>query len=64
MTRYRGIKIDVKDLGESLALLSNNNSEGLRFRQTSSRVLEAMCAEQYCSGFHTPYISWLKTIGL
>jgi len=32
------IKIDVKDLAASLALPSNNNSEELRFRQTSSRV--------------------------
>ncbi|HKR10515.1 MAG TPA: hypothetical protein VJT15_00550 [Pyrinomonadaceae bacterium] len=46
MTRYRGIKIDVKDSAASLALLSNNNSEELRFRQTSSRVLEVMCVEQ------------------
>jgi hypothetical protein len=63
MTRFRGIKIDVKDLAASLALPSNNDSEELRFRQTSSHVLEAMCAEQYCSVFHTPYISWSKTIG-
>lgn len=64
MTRYRGIKIGVKDLVASLALPSNNNLEELRFRQTSSCVLEAMYAGQYCSGFHTPYISLLKTIGL
>lgn len=36
----------------------------LRFRQTSSRALEVMCAEQDCGVFHTPYISSLKTIGL
>ncbi len=45
MTRYHGIKIDVKDWAGSLALLSNNNSEEFRLRQTSLRVLEAMCAE-------------------
>jgi hypothetical protein len=38
MTRFRGIKIDVKDLAASLALPSNNNSKELRFRQTSSCV--------------------------
>lgn len=38
MPQYRGIKIGVKDLAGSLALLSNNNLEELRFRQTSLRV--------------------------
>ena len=51
-------------LAASLALPSNNNSEELHFRQTSSRVLEAMCAEQCCSVFRTLYISSSKTIGL
>ena len=60
MTRFRGIEIDVKGLAASLALPSNNNSEESRFRQTSSRVLEAMCAEQCCSVFHTPYISFVE----
>jgi|GEM_PF-2822671 len=51
-------------LRREFSVAVDNNSEELLFRQTSSRVLEAMCVEQYCSAFHTPYISSLKTTGL
>lgn len=55
MMRYRGIKIDVKDLADSLALPWNNNSEELRFRQTSSRVLER-CAQTNIAAFSLLHI--------
>ena len=51
-------------LGREFSVAVEQQLEKLRFRLTSSRVLEAMCVEQYCSVFHTPYISSLKTIGL
>ena len=50
-------------LGQHSSVAVERLLEELRFRRTSSPVSEATCGEQYCSVFHTPYISLLKTIG-
>lgn len=51
-------------LGREFGVAVEQQLERIALSPTISRVLKAMCAEQYCSVFHTPYISSSKTIGL
>jgi len=51
-------------LGREFSVAVEQQLERIALSPNQFLWLEAMCAEQYCSVFHTPYILSSKTIGL